>query len=198
MIRPPHSCHQAELYASFLHVTTPTTRTTKFNNLTKPSTNTISTNKKVPASKTPSRTKLSQQQQKQLKQIKTKQQHQQQNPLNHNIHQQNTSNNNTQQQLQKMDAKIQSPDRKQQQQLFQILIAAELQQYKQILAAKLNVSTAKQLKMVGDDDLLGMVGMSRPEVRRLRSFQRKITSPHRTFGRLRNVSFLFLEGCYFL
>ena len=76
-------------------------------------------------------------------------------------------------------------NKKQHQKLHQLLVAAELQQYTQLLATQLNVKTVKQLKLVADEDLLSLLQMSMPEVRRLRSFQRKMNQG--TFHKLKNV-----------
>ena len=69
--------------------------------------------------------------------------------------------------------------------LYEFLVAAELQQYTDNFKNRLKVSTIDQIKYVDDDDLSG-IGMSKPEIRRLRQFFKK-ECPQSTLDKLRKV-----------
>lgn len=76
--------------------------------------------------------------------------------------------------------------------LCEFLEAAELQQYLTSFQDKLKVTTIDQIKYVDDEDLAG-IGMSKPEIRRLRQFFVK-ERPQSALDKLRKVGF-FLYIC---
>ena len=70
--------------------------------------------------------------------------------------------------------------------LQDFLSEADLGDYYSALRARLKVTTVEHLKYVQEEDLLD-IGMSRPEMRRLKKFYRK-EHPSGTFNKLRKVS----------
>jgi len=74
--------------------------------------------------------------------------------------------------------------------LYEFLVAAELQQYFDNFKNRLKVASIDQIKYVDDDDLSG-IGMSKPEIRRLRQFFKK-ECPLSTLDKLRKVCMSFL------
>jgi activated CDC42 kinase 1 len=69
--------------------------------------------------------------------------------------------------------------------LHEFLVVAELQQYLDGFQSRLKVTTVDQIKYVEDEDLSG-IGMSKPEIRRLRQFFKK-ECPQSTLDRLKRV-----------
>ena len=69
--------------------------------------------------------------------------------------------------------------------LREFLLAAELDSYYNQLHDGLKVASVTQIKYVDDQDLVG-IGMTKPEIRRLRQFHKKAV-PHGAFGRLKKV-----------
>ena len=65
------------------------------------------------------------------------------------------------------------------------MTAAELQQYYSTLVKDLKVTSVAQLKYVLDEDLVEL-GLSKPEIRRLRQHFKKY-SAHGTLGKLKKV-----------
>ena len=70
--------------------------------------------------------------------------------------------------------------------LYDFLVEAELQHYYNSFQQELKVTNVSQLKYVEDDDLVDM-GMTKPEIRRLKKFFKK-ECPQGTFGKLKKVS----------
>lgn len=71
--------------------------------------------------------------------------------------------------------------------LHDFLTECELQQYFGAFRNRLKVATVEQLKYVHDSDF-DMIGMSRPEQRRLLKLFHKL-SPQSYIGRMKKVSF---------
>ena len=71
--------------------------------------------------------------------------------------------------------------------LYDFLAEAELQHYYSAFRTNLKVNTIAQLKYVEDEDLVDL-GMTRPEMRRLKKFFKK-ECPQSTFSKLRKVSY---------
>jgi len=69
--------------------------------------------------------------------------------------------------------------------LREFLTAAELDSYYSLLHDGLKVASVAQIKYVDDQDLLGL-GMTKPEIRRLRQFHKK-ACPQGAFGKFRKV-----------
>jgi len=69
--------------------------------------------------------------------------------------------------------------------LREFLAAAELDYYYNHLHNDLKVVSVAHIKYVDDQDLLG-IGMSKPEIRRLRQFHKK-ACPQGAFGRFKKV-----------
>ena len=69
--------------------------------------------------------------------------------------------------------------------LYEFLLEAELPHYYQGFRSDLKVTTVPQIKYVEDEDLVDM-GMSRPEIRRLKKFFRR-ECPQGAFGKIRKV-----------
>jgi len=69
--------------------------------------------------------------------------------------------------------------------LREFLAAAELDYYYRHLLNDLKVATVAHIKYVDDQDLLG-IGMSKPEIRRLRQFHKK-AYPQGAFGKFKKV-----------
>ena len=78
--------------------------------------------------------------------------------------------------------------------LREFLVAAELDSYYNQLHDGLKVASVGHIKYVDDHDLVG-IGMTKPEIRRLRQFYKK-TYPQGAFGKLRKVCLLASDGCY--
>lgn len=57
-------------------------------------------------------------------------------------------------------------------QLYEFLVDAELQQYYVPITSTLNFSSVGQMKQSNDEDLAS-IGMTRPEIRRLKKFLKK-------------------------
>ena len=76
--------------------------------------------------------------------------------------------------------------------LYDFLAEAELQHYYSAFRTNLKVNTIAQLKYVEDEDLVDL-GMTRPEMRRLKKFFKK-ECPQSTFSKLRKVSYNNLFG----
>ena len=72
--------------------------------------------------------------------------------------------------------------------LYEFLVEAELAHYYQAFRTDLKVTSVPQIKYVEDEDLTE-VGMSRPEVRRLKKFFRK-ECPQGAFGKIKKVHIL--------
>lgn len=79
------------------------------------------------------------------------------------------------------------PTPQQKKQLVDLLVAAELHQYLSSLNSQLNVNTVRQLKAVSDDDFVTVLGMSKPEVRRLRKFIKKMAGQSGTLEKIKNI-----------
>jgi hypothetical protein len=77
--------------------------------------------------------------------------------------------------------------------LREFLEAAELQQYYTSFMDKLKVMTIDQIKYVEDEDLAG-IGLSKPEIRRLRQFFFK-ERPQSALDKLRKVCFFHAFKC---
>jgi len=73
--------------------------------------------------------------------------------------------------------------------LREFLAAAELDSYYQQLHDNLKVSSVTHIKYVDDQDLVG-IGMTKPEIRRLRQFYKKSFSQG-AFGKLKKVCVWF-------
>ena len=73
---------------------------------------------------------------------------------------------------------------------------AELENYHTAILTQLRVTTVAQFKYVEDEDLQGL-GMTRPEIRRLRKFVKK-ECPQGTFGKLKKVAYNILYVLYLL
>ena len=69
--------------------------------------------------------------------------------------------------------------------LREFLVTAELDSYYNQLHDSLKVASVAQIKYVDDHDLVG-IGMSKPEIRRLRQFHKK-ACPQGAFSKLRKV-----------
>jgi len=69
--------------------------------------------------------------------------------------------------------------------LREFLVDAELSQYYDVLRTELRLNSVMQLKCV-DDDELTKLGMTKPEVRRLRQFVKK-ECPQSALSKLRKV-----------
>ena len=69
--------------------------------------------------------------------------------------------------------------------LYEFLVEAELAHYYQAFRTDLKVTSVAQIKYVEDEDLAD-VGMSRPEVRRLKKFFRR-ECPQGAFGKIKKV-----------
>jgi len=69
--------------------------------------------------------------------------------------------------------------------LREFLVAAELDSYYSQLHDGLKVASVAHIKYVDDHDLVG-IGMTKPEIRRLRQFYKK-TYPQGAFGKLKKV-----------
>jgi len=69
--------------------------------------------------------------------------------------------------------------------LQEFLLSAELDNYYNDLRDKLRVTTVGHIKYVEDEDLVG-IGMTKPEIRRLRQFFKK-ACPQGAFGKLRKI-----------
>ena len=72
--------------------------------------------------------------------------------------------------------------------LYEFLVNAELQQYFEGFKEKLKVNSIDQIKYVDDEDLAG-VGMSKPEIRRLRQVFKK-ECPQSALDKLRKVGYI--------
>ena len=70
--------------------------------------------------------------------------------------------------------------------LYEFLVAAELQHYYNAFKSSLKVTSVGQIKYVEDDDLTDL-GMTKPEQRRLKKFFRK-ECPQGAFGKIKRVS----------
>ena len=70
--------------------------------------------------------------------------------------------------------------------LYEFLAEAELQHYYSSFHNDLKINNVGQLKYVEEEDLLDM-GMSKPEIRRLKKFFKK-ECPQGAFGRIKKVS----------
>ena len=68
---------------------------------------------------------------------------------------------------------------------YDFLVEAELQHYYNSFQTELKVTNVSQLKYVEDEDLVDM-GMTKPEIRRLKKFFKK-ECPQGTFGKLKKV-----------
>ena len=80
--------------------------------------------------------------------------------------------------------------------LYEFLVAAELQQYYNSFRSDLKVTTIPQLKYVDDEDLIEM-GMSKPEIRRLKKFFKK-ECPQGALGKIKRVSSIFVVYTHLL
>ena len=80
--------------------------------------------------------------------------------------------------------------------LYEFLVAAELQQYYNSFRSDLKVTTIPQLKYVDDEDLIEM-GMSKPEIRRLKKFFKK-ECPQGALGKIKRVSSISIVYMHFL
>jgi hypothetical protein len=69
--------------------------------------------------------------------------------------------------------------------LHDFLEEAELLHYYSALCNQLRITTVPQLKYVEEDDLAG-IGMSRPEMRRLKKMYKK-ECPHGALGKIKKV-----------
>jgi len=69
--------------------------------------------------------------------------------------------------------------------LREFLVAAELESYYNPLRDGLKVASVDHIKYVVDQDLVG-IGMSKPEIRRLRQFHKK-ACPQGALGKLKKV-----------
>jgi len=69
--------------------------------------------------------------------------------------------------------------------LREFLAAAELDYYYSHLHDGLKVASVAHIKYVDDQDLVG-IGMSKPEIRRLRQFHKKVC-PQGALGKLKKV-----------
>ena len=70
--------------------------------------------------------------------------------------------------------------------LFEFLKDAELEHYYNGFKSDLKVTTVQQIKYVEDEDLQDL-GMTKPEMRRLKKFYKK-ECPHSTFSKIKKVS----------
>ena len=70
---------------------------------------------------------------------------------------------------------------------YEFLVEAELQHYYDSFKNDLKVSSVPQLKYVEDEDLVDM-GMTKPEIRRLKKFFKK-ECPQGTFSKLKKVNY---------
>ena len=73
--------------------------------------------------------------------------------------------------------------------LYEFLCEAELQLYYDSFKNDLKVTNLNQMKYVEEEDLIDM-GMTKPEIRRLKKYYRK-ECPQGTFGKLRKVMLKF-------
>jgi len=92
--------------------------------------------------------------------------------------------------------------RQQHQLLGELLAAANLQCYLDVLIQRLKVHSTTQLKYVKDEDLVEL-GMTKPEVQRLMKLYRKQTAQPGTFSKLKKVcslsaSQLLPQSCWYL
>jgi hypothetical protein len=74
--------------------------------------------------------------------------------------------------------------------LFEFLKDAELEQYYNAFKTDLKVTTVQQIKYVEDEDLHDL-GMTKPEMRRLKKFYKK-ECPHGTFSKIKKVRNLLI------
>lgn len=70
-------------------------------------------------------------------------------------------------------------------QLYDFLVEAELQQYYTSLTTKLSVINVSDVKHAEDEELAG-IGMTRPEIRRLKKFLKKYCQP-KALNKLKRV-----------
>ncbi len=70
--------------------------------------------------------------------------------------------------------------------LYEFLLEAELQHYYNSFKNELKVTSVPQIKYVEDEDLVDM-GMSKPEIRRLKKFFKR-ECPQGAFGKIKKVS----------
>jgi len=69
--------------------------------------------------------------------------------------------------------------------LYEFLVEAELDQYYTQMTTSLKVNTVAQIKYIEDDDLVD-IGMTKPEMRRLKRFFKKESEPS-ALARLKKV-----------
>ena len=70
--------------------------------------------------------------------------------------------------------------------LYEFLVEAELQNYFQSLKDDLKVTKVSMLKYVEDDEMMDL-GMTKPEIRRLKKFFNK-EYPQSAFGKIKKVN----------
>jgi len=73
--------------------------------------------------------------------------------------------------------------------LREFLLSAELDSYYSQLRDELKVASVAQIKYVDDEDLVG-IGMTKPEIRRLRQFHKK-AYPQGAFSKFKKVCVYF-------
>ena len=76
--------------------------------------------------------------------------------------------------------------------LHEFLVGAELQQYFDSFQSSLKVTSVDQIKYVEDEDLAN-IGMSKPEIRRLRQFFKK-ECPASTLEKLKKVCIVYEDN----